>query len=432
MNRTTFKRAGIASLLVATTMAGCTGAALRPSVKAGKADVKAQAARTAPAGQKALAAEKAIKARDGAAAVAAAEAAVSAASNDAAYRALLGRAYVAAGRFTAAQDALTDATALGQDDARTLVTLALVRIALGQDEAARALLNANTDKIPAADFGLALALAGDPQAGVDILTQAANASTGDARTRQNLAYAYALSGRWKDARLMAGKDLAPLAANQRIVQWAGTADPALAPQRIAALLGVTLDPADTGQPATLAFAPAAPVQAPVEMAAIAPEPAPEEPAPQTLSVAPPVIKAPDAPVRTALFERPAPAAKADPVKPAASPSSRSRTTALKPVGSGASPWVVQLGAYDSPAIARERWMTMARGNATLAAFPVLTSKVTVKGKAFHRLAITGFASRADANSLCRSLGHCFVREQAPGATLQRWAIDGKPRQLALR
>lgn len=432
MNRTTFRNAGLASLLLATTMVGCTGAALRPSAKAGKADARAQAGK--PAENKVQAAEKAIKAHKGAEAVAAAEAAVQAAPNHPAYRALLGRAYIAAGRFTAAQAALTDATMLGQDDARTLVSLALVRVALGQTDTARALLASNTDKIPAADFGLALALAGDPRAGVDILTQAATAPTGDARTRQNLAYAYALAGRWKDARLMAGEDLAPLAANQRIVQWAATADPMLGAQRIAALLGVTIDPADAGQPTALALAP---TQTQAELAAFVPEPAaaPIESATQAQPL-PPVIEAPEAPVRTAMLQPSTAVAKPRPAKPtatAATPSKNNRASAaLKPVNSGASLWVVQLGAYDSPAIARERWTDMARGNATLAAFPVLTSQVTVKGKAFHRLAITGFASRADANTLCRSLGRCFVREQAPGATPQRWAIDGKPKQLASR
>lgn len=429
MKRTTLGTAGIASLLVATTMVGCSGGALRPSVKAGKADGKAQVVREASAEQKAEAAEKAIAQRKGAQAVIAAEAAVRAAPDNAAYRALLGRAYIAAGRFTAAQTALSDATTLGQNDARTLVSLALVRIALGQGDAARTLLAAHTDAIPAADYGLAIALAGNTAEGVYILTQAATAPTGDARTRQNLAYAYALAGRWKDARLMAGEDLAPLAANQRIVQWAATADPMLAPQRVAALLGVTIDPADAGLPVALALAP----ETPAQMAAVEPEPAPVI---ETVEAEPaPVIAAPEAPIRTAIAQPSAPAKVAPAQTAAAVTPAPARTRAAagpKPVSSGASPWVVQLGAYDSPAIARERWTSMARDNATLAAFPVLTSHVTVKGKAFHRLAITGFASRADAMALCRSVGRCFVREQVPGATPQRWAVDSKPKQLASR
>src|SRR3546814_15526434 len=80
-----------------------------------------------------------------------------------------------------------------------------------------------------------------------------------ARTRQNLAYAYALAGRWKDARMMAGFDLDPLAANQRITQWAQNAAPGLSQQRVAALMGVPIDGADAGQPAALASSAERPV-----------------------------------------------------------------------------------------------------------------------------------------------------------------------------
>src|SRR3546814_9732647 len=76
------------------------------------------------------------------------------------------------------------------------------------------------DIVPAADYGLAMAMAGDAPEGVRILSEMIHDPAATARTRQNLAYAYALAGRWKDARMMAGFDLDPLAANQRITQWA--------------------------------------------------------------------------------------------------------------------------------------------------------------------------------------------------------------------
>ena len=108
---------------------------------------------------------------------------------------------------------------------------------------------------------------------------------------------------------------------------------------------------------------------------------------------------------------------------------------IKPVGN-ASDWVVQLGAYDSAAVAREKWMGMAGRNSALAAFPVLTSQATVKGRLYHRLAVSGFASRADAMTACRMIrsqrGQCFVRETAPNATPQRWAVSGRGRQYAAR
>ena len=73
----------------------------------------------------------------------------------------------------------------------------------------------------------------------------------------------------------------------------------------------------------------------------------------------------------------------------------------------------------------------------LAAFPVLTSQATVKGRLYHRLAVSGFASRADAMTACRMIrsqrGQCFVRETAPNATPQRWAVAStRGRQFASR
>ncbi len=434
MKRTAFGKAAVSSLMVATTMVGCTGAAFHP---------RSAAVKHANPGKPAEAAEKALAARDGAKAVQAAEAAVQAAPDNAQYRQLLGRAYVLDGRFVSAETAFTDAMTLGNRDSRTIVSLALVEVALGKNDAARDLLAANTDNVPAGDYGLALAMAGDPTEGVRILSAAIQDPSANARTRQNLAYAYALAGRWKDARLVAGLDLAPLAANQRIAQWAGMADPALAPQRVAALMGVTVNGADQGQPAVLALAPAAPDAAPVALAAASTEPAPvldlPSGSPIEMAAAEPAPAAPA--LNTRIIETavpastPAPAVKAAPL---ASPAARMQQVAyIKPVTTGASAWVVQLGAFDSPAVAKEKWTSMARVNGRIAAFPVLTSQATVNGRTFHRIAISGFGSRADAQTLCQSIkaqhGQCFVREGAPNATPQRWAVAStRGRQFASR
>ena len=228
MKRTTFGKAAIASLLVATTMVGCTGAAFRPS--ASTVQQKGNPTKLAAA------AEKALANRDGARAVEAAEAAVRLQPQNAAYRQLLGRAYVATGRFASAETALSDAVELGDDQARTIINLALVHVAQGRPDAARALLTEHADTVPAGDYGLAMAMAGDAPEGVRILSQAIHDPSATARTRQNLAYAYALAGRWKDARMLVGMDLDPLAANKRVSDWAQIAEPSLAPMRVAALM----------------------------------------------------------------------------------------------------------------------------------------------------------------------------------------------------
>ncbi|WP_420146362.1 SPOR domain-containing protein [Sphingobium sp.] len=445
MKRTAFKKAAISSLFVATTMVGCTGAAFRPSASAVQ--------QKGNPGKMAIAAEKALADRNADKAVEAAEAAVQAAPQNAAYRQILGRAYVMAGRFASAQTALSDAMDLGNSDPGTIVNLALVQVAQGQSDAARSLLVANAGTVPAADYGLAMAMAGDSEEGVRILSQAIHDPSATARTRQNLAYAYALAGRWKDARMIAGMDMEPLAANKRITEWAQMAEPSLAPMRVAALMGVTLNQADAGQPVALALAPAnampEPAAAPVKMAqAVALEAAPVPQAQLTAPIrmvqalpastaprkAAPMIKASAKPVQVAardfVIEDRNGKAKVQPTGQAR----MQKVAYIKPVASGASNWVVQLGAYDSAAIAKEKWMGMAGRSDRLAAFPVLTSQATVKGRAYHRLAISGFGSRADAMSACRTIraerGQCFVRESAEGATPQRWAVAAKGRQYA--
>ncbi|KFG91254.1 Sporulation domain-containing protein precursor [Sphingobium herbicidovorans NBRC 16415] len=433
MKRNALAKAAFSSLVLGTTMVGCTGAAFRPSA-------------IAPAKQNpdriAAAVDKALADRDATRAVAAAEAAVQAAPQDASYRHLLGRAYVADGRFASAETALGDAMTLGNQDPRTIVSLALVKVALGKSEAARDLLSAHADVVPAGDYGLAIAMAGDAAEGVRILSEAIHDPSATARTRQNLAYAYALAGRWKDARVMAGIDLEPLAANQRIAQWAQTAAPEFAQQRIAGLMGVTINGSDAGQPVALALAPEpAPVQS-----AQAPEPIVEAVSMEVAAISSrqseTVPSEAFAPVEThdlAFVEGRAPLKLASVRQPAAVRvplAPRRMQAAFIPQGKGNSNWVVQLGAYENAAIAKEKWFEMARRNHVLSTLPVLTSQITLNGVSYSRLAVSGFNDRLEAVAMCRAIraqrGRCFVRENVPDAAPQRWAVALKQRQFASR
>src|SRR3546814_8942484 len=69
------------------------------------------------------------------------------------------------------------------------------------------LLHDYREVVPASDAGLALALSGDSESAIYILAGAARQKGADARTRQNLALAFALSGRWAQARIVASQDL---------------------------------------------------------------------------------------------------------------------------------------------------------------------------------------------------------------------------------
>src|SRR3546814_3355579 len=81
------------------------------------------------------------------------------------------------------------------------------------------LLHDYREVVPASDAGLALALSGDSEAAIYILTGAARQKGADARTRQNLALALALSGHWAQARIVASQDLPLDKLEGRMAEW---------------------------------------------------------------------------------------------------------------------------------------------------------------------------------------------------------------------
>ena len=112
------------------------------------------------------------------------------------FRALLGNAYFGSGRFASAQGAYNDSLALAPAQPQVILKRALVQIALGKNSEAISSLQAAQGLIDPADYGLALALAGQPYDAVQVLETAARAQGADSRVRQNLALAYAISGDW--------------------------------------------------------------------------------------------------------------------------------------------------------------------------------------------------------------------------------------------
>ena len=133
-----------------------------------------------------------------------------------------------------------------------MLKLALVQIAQGKHGEALALLEAARGALDAADHGLALALAGQPNEAIAMLEPAARQAGADSRVRQNLALAYAFAGDWTAARTIASQDVPADQLDARIQQWMVLAKPAKASDQVAALIGVT--PAvDPGQPVRLAL-----------------------------------------------------------------------------------------------------------------------------------------------------------------------------------
>lgn len=282
MNRSLRFGTALTALAMAGVLPGCASGQHKQSLQASKA----------AAGKVGLAmrAQVALAANDFATAVTYAEQAVEHTPGEAAFRALLGNAYFGSGRFASAEAAYRDSLSLKPGQPQVYLKLALAEIAQGKNARALADLEIARDYLDAADYGLAVALAGQPADAVAVLGQAARLPGADARVRQNLALAYALTGDWMMARTVAAQDVAPDQLDSRIQQWMAMATPVRASDQIAALTGIKPS-VDPGQPMRLALnqgqpaqrvaqaAPAAPAPQPVQYAAPAPRPV-EHAAPQ--------------------------------------------------------------------------------------------------------------------------------------------------------
>lgn len=205
-------------------------------------------------GQSAARAQSALTGGEAVKAVALAEQAVLADPRNPGYRMLLGSAYLRAGRFVAARQAYDDAMELGQDDGKVALSLALTDIALGHPDVAVDTLGTHRQQIPVADYGLALALAGHADQAVEVLTDAVRGGDDTPKTRQNLAYAMAMAGHWREARDMAAQDVPADQLTARMAQWAQLNDPGNMRLRVAGVLGVPGQIEDEGQPTALALA----------------------------------------------------------------------------------------------------------------------------------------------------------------------------------
>ncbi len=375
-----------------------------------------------------------------------AETLVGADPRNAGYRALLGQAYLRSGRFESAATTFNDAMKLGDNSAKTALSLALADIGAGRNGESVAILNDWRDAIPAADLGLAYALAGDSGRGVAILSDALRGGDNSPKVRQNLAYAFALDGRWREARVMAAQDVPADKLDARISDWVMKARPEDSKLRVAAMLRVPMV-ADAGLPAALALnasgdqeqlaaetgavktaqpvvaaagelpaadAPAASLAQyqPVDVPTVATaEPTPEafsqafnstpvvQPLPQS---GPEAMSEPAAPQRATFAARPKTVAHR--------PGLRPRHTAAKVAGRGSS-HLVQLGSFASEQGARRAWGHYASRNPELRNFKMTISQALVKGKHFWRVAAAGLDGRG-ASGLCSAVknrgGVCFA------------------------
>ena len=462
MTRTTFIQLAASAAILSVGLSGCSTGMSGDTRSASAAHDRHAAS-----------AEKALQRGDALGAIAAAEEAVARNPGDPGNRALLGQAYLAAGRFASAERSFADVIELDGADARSVIGLALARTALGKPDMARETLNAHRAILPAADYGLAIALAGDSATGVDVLTQAIRQSDDSPRTRQNLALAYALGGQWKDAQLMAARDAAPDQVLASLADWARIARPGAYQARVASLLKVTPDLADPGQPVRLALRPAEPAMMPVETAEAAPavpaynaalpatgpavavdDGAPLAPVAEAdTRIVPVALPAsmPSTPaqpvaesaVRLAALAGPAPLLSRQPTRPVRQPAvaAKPKAAATKSVAKfAAGTSAVQLGAFESEAVARAAWQRLSKKFGALSGLKSSTAKAVVNGKTFYRLAAVNLA-RADATRLCGALKtsgrDCFVRpmadtRMAAAPAVRKAPVATVPKKLASR
>ncbi len=386
-------------------------------------------------------AQAALAANDLTSALSLGEAAVAYRPTDASFRALLGNIYLASGRYASAERSYHDALTLAAPDPQVLLKYVLVQIARGKTNDAVAMLGEAQSLLDPSDVGLALALAGRASDAVAVLEPAARARGADARTRQNLALAYALGGDWQQARIVASQDLAADQIDARLNEWMAMAKPGQASAQVAAFIGVQPVASDPGQPVRLALAaaPGGVRQASAEAPAYAPiEPAPElaqqsapdaAPAQDYAAVAPP----PPVDVIEAAPRRLAPRLAASrAARPALSPAAVRLTQSLPELRRNAAlsasrtRAVVQLGAFNSRAYIAGAWARAARRHGALRNYTPVTARFDSASGTFYRLSVKGFATNREAIALCTSLkrngSSCFVRA----------AFNDAPVQLASR
>lgn len=444
MNKPALMKLAASSLVLGATLVGC-----NPSAKQiGIASASTKAVRGADSA--AAKAEKALKGGDHATAIAQAERAVAASPRDPAYRMLLGQAYLAGGRFVSAEAAFHDTLTLDPANGRAALNLALVQIGLGRPDIARNTLARTGELIGDTDRGLALALAGDTAGAIDTLTPAARAEGAGAQVRQNLALAYALAGQWAEARTIAAQDVPGDQLDQRLAGWAAFASPRNSWDQVAALLGVKFV-LDRGQPEALALAPDAGPVAPQQ--ALAQAETPEQ------MFAPTEAEAGDdssAPVEVAAAEpAPAAAAASEPVETAQASAPAAVLAAIQQVvfgpreevvqpipasliraanapakqrvavrAAGQGKFVVQLGSFSNAARAEAAWKRAVGRYGSLAAYAPSGEAFRAGAGTVHRMGVSGFASRAEANQVCASVrasgGECFVRA-ATSQPQAQWA-----------
>ncbi len=411
-----------------------------------------------------------------AAALPLAQRAVEAAPDDRDANSLLAETLLGSGRADEAEAIFIKLMAANDSDMTARTGRAMALLAMGHPETAKAeLIKVVAAKPPLpvlSNAGLALALAGDPQAAVAALAPVAFATDGTPQLRQNYALALTLAGDRATAYKVAEFDLGPSRGMAQVNDWYLNADKPL-PQQLAALTGLPSQsgakpaqmaaaalPAPVAAPATTLAAPAvassmAQTVSPVVAAAAVAQPVVAKSAPKMIEVAK-AMPAAAAPVATIVSEAPVnllpevptptPATKVAAIKTPDTKPVMVRSTAkvekanimpvtLRPLSSkragfnaaSAAPaasrgWLVQVAAVSATVSARDLKARLRQQfGAWMAKLgPVTHSKAEVGQRSFKRVFVGPYRSRAQAGNICARIksrgGNCLVRAAASPAT----------------
>lgn len=420
---------GVTTAMAAVLLTGCAGAgAPRAEVSASEAQQAMVQGHTSEAVQHA-------------------EAAVLAEPRNASYRMMLGNAYLNEGRFASASTTFADAIALGENSPRAALSYALALTGEGRFSEASGVLNDWEGEIAAGDLGLAYALAGQPERGIHVLTNAIRQGDDTVKTRQNLAYAYAVAGRWREARLMVEQDVPADQVGARMQEWAQLTHAEAYQHRVAGLLNVPAGVPDAGQPMQLALANHPGME---QLAAEAggyaatdqefaaadmPETAPafgELPAVNEPQIGLDTYSQPEGDAPTGFDEAfasvaPAGQSQAGVASEPAVQSAPARAPSPRPVarrevaaaGSAASAaasgavldgsHLVQLGSFSSEQGARRAWGIYLSRHPELADHEMVITEAVVRGRRYWRVSASGF-DRASSRSMCSSVNSSTVGE----------------------
>ena len=424
MHNASSKSPTLIRIAASTIVLGLTMTSCKPAADASRPRSASQAGARPEqlGGDASQAALAAVARQDFAEAVRLAETAVALVPRNAGYRATLAEFYLKSGRFDSAATAYRDALRLNPQDSRSRLSLALTEIGLGENVAALATLGSADGRIASADLGLALALAGDRQGAIRLLSTAARQNGATGRVRQNLALAHALAGDWMQARTIAAQDVGTDELDARMAFWALFAAPKQSYDQVATLLGVQ-PVADAGQPARLALIEVPPEAAPAKAAEVIMPSAPAYVAPQAATVAAtvddarPVAAAPVIAATLAGIQRVLPPQMARAV-------TRTIRAAASAPASLKGRYVVQIGAFSDTESVERAWNDSVGKLDRLADYAPASTRFTVGRGTLTRLSVGGFATRLHATDLCDSLrragGNCFVRAMAGDAPV-RWA-----------